>query len=152
SETPFLDVSERISFGGERGLLGLAFHPDYADNGRFFIYYTARDGAVTIAEHRITDDPDVASIDAGETLVSIPHPRGNHNGGWLAFGPDGLLYAGTGDGGGGGDPDRNGQNPDTLLGKLLRFDVEAGGDPEVFAIGLRNPWRNAFDGELLYIA
>ncbi|HHY50505.1 MAG TPA: PQQ-dependent sugar dehydrogenase [Alphaproteobacteria bacterium] len=152
SETPFLDVSDRISFGGERGLLGLAFHPDYASNGRFFVYYTASDGAITIAEHRVTDDPAIADADPIETLVSIPHPRGNHNGGWLAFGPDGLLYAATGDGGGGGDPDRNGQNPETLLGKLLRFDVDAGGDPEVFAIGLRNPWRNAFDGALLYIA
>lgn len=160
--TPFLDISDRIAFGGEQGLLGLAFHPDFASNQRFFTFYTAPDGALTVAEGRASDPASLT------TLLSIPHDQArNHNGGWLGFGPDGLLYIGTGDGGRGGDPWGNAQNPDLLLGKILRIDVNAaapyaippgnpfakgGGAPEIFALGLRNPWRASFDGNDLYIA
>jgi glucose/arabinose dehydrogenase len=148
----------------ERGLLGIALHPAYKTNGRFFVYYTkagndpiSRDGegALIIAEgQRMSDDPPKAAPTL-KLLVSIPHNLNNHNGGTLAFGPDGKLYTGTGDGGSGGDPNRNGQNKTTLLGKLLRFDVDKMpiGAPEIWAIGLRNPWRFSFDRETgdLYI-
>ena len=152
-DAPFLDVREHVRAGGERGLLGLAFHPDYAGNGRFYIYYTDGTGTIRIVAYTVSaEDPNAADPGSAEELLSIEHPRGNHNGGWLAFGPDGLLYTGIGDGGGGGDPNRNGQNPDVLLGKILRIDVDAGGAPQVFALGVRNPWRNAFDGDKLYVA
>ena len=150
--TPFLDLSGEVSSGGERGLLGLAFHPNYADNGRFFVNYTDREGDTQVVGYTVSDDPDVADAQSAEVLFSVEQPRGNHNGGWIGFGPDGLLYIGMGDGGGAGDPLEAGQDPDMLLGKMLRLDVDAGGDPEVFALGLRNPWRNAFDGEQLFIA
>jgi glucose/arabinose dehydrogenase len=159
---PFLDLSDRVSTNSEQGLLGLAFHPDFDRNQRFFVYYTGRDGAITVAEG-LAGDPATLT-----TLLTVPHDQAdNHNGGWLDFGPDGLLYIGTGDGGRGGDPWGNAQNPDVRLGKLLRIDVDAakpyaippgnpfakgGGAPEIFAIGLRNPWRAAFDGDQLYIA
>ena len=151
---PFLDIADQISSGGERGLLGLAFHPDHAANGRFFVYVTAPNGDIRIAELRRQDASraDAASL---RVLVTIPHrAAANHNGGWLAFGPDGLLYAGVGDGGGAGDRQGNAQNPASLLGKLLRLDVDAPGTPapEIVAQGLRNPWRNDFDGDRLYIA
>jgi glucose/arabinose dehydrogenase len=152
-EDPFLDVSELISTGGERGLLGLAFHPEYASNGRFYINYTDGEGDTRIVAYTVSaDDPNAADADSAEELLSVDQPRANHNGGWIAFGPDGLLYIGMGDGGGAGDPNRNGQNPDVLLGKILRLNVDAGSEPEVFALGVRNPWRNAFDGEQLYVA
>jgi glucose/arabinose dehydrogenase len=149
---PFLDVSDRISAGGERGLLGLAFHPDYSANGRFYANYTDRDGDTQVVEYRVPDGASAADPGSARALLSVDQPFRNHNGGWIAFGPDGLLYVGMGDGGSGGDPQGNGQNPDTLLGKIVRLDVDSGGAPEIFALGVRNPWRNAFDGELLYVA
>lgn len=163
--TEFLDVRSRIQFGGERGLLGLAFHPEYAENGRFFIYYTPNSAHQNVvAEYaRSAEDPDIADDTELSRLVVIDDPEDNHNGGMLAFGPDGFLYVGTGDGGGGGDrhgPTGNGLNLDVLMGKILRLDVEnvAGGyvaegnpfvgeegaDP-IWAYGLRNPWRFSFD-------
>ncbi len=163
---PFLDISERVVAGGEQGLLGLAFHPAYRDDGRFYVMYTAAgDGANTVSEF-------TASGGAGDpaserVLLSIADFAGNHNGGMVAFGPDGHLYVGTGDGGGGGDPEENGQDPFALLGKILRIDVDGTGSegspyaipadnpfsdgsraaPEVWAIGMRNPWRFSFDRE-----
>ena len=149
---PFLDISDKISAGGERGLLGLAFHPDYAEDGRFYVNYTDRSGDTQVVEYRVSGDANAADPGSAKTLLSVEQPYRNHNGGWIAFGPDGLLYIGMGDGGSGGDPEGNGQNPDVLLGKILRLDVDAGGEPEIFALGVRNPWRNAFDGESLYVA
>ncbi len=154
--TPFLDVSGIITSGGERGLLGLAFHPQYVTNGRFFVNYTDLDGNTVIAEYRRSaTDPDVAAPDAARVFFIVVQPFANHNGGMVAFGADGLLYIGLGDGGGGGDPQNNGQNLNTKLGKILRIDVDAyptppagnitGGDPDVFDFGLRNPFRFSFD-------
>ena len=159
--TPFLDLGAKTTGGGERGLLGLAFHPNYAENGRFFVYYTQKanpNGAIAIAEYARGASPDVAVQGSGKVILTVPHPGySNHNGGMLAFGPDGFLYAGTGDGGGGGDPDENGQDVNTKLGKILRIDVDSkaagkeynipssnpfaagGGAPEVFILGVRNP-------------
>lgn len=162
---PFLDISAAVSRGNEQGLLGLAFHPDFARNGRFFIDYTDRAGDTRIVAYRAGADG-AADPGSARALLRIEQPYANHNGGWLGFGPEGYLYIGTGDGGSGGDPQGNGQNPATLLGKLLRIDVDGGepyaippenpfadggGAPEVFAFGLRNPWRIAFDGERLFI-
>jgi glucose/arabinose dehydrogenase len=151
----FLDVSALITSGGEQGLLGLAFHPDYATNGRFFVYYTDLGGDVAIAEYaRSAADPRIAVPAATRVLRTIDHPFTNHNGGMLAFGPDGFLYAGPGDGGGGGDPENNGQNRRSKLGKILRIDVDGDGpppgnlpdaDPDVWDFGLRNPFRFSFD-------
>ena len=165
--TPFLNITALVASGGERGLLGLAFHPDYATTGQFFVAYTISGGALVIARYAVSADPDVALPD-GTVLLTIPHPvYANHNGGQLAFGPDGYLYVATGDGGGGGDPDGNGQDLGILLGKILRLDVDepslipatnpfVDGDPqtrdEIWAYGLRNPWRFSFDrttGDLL---
>ena len=161
--TPFLDVSSKLAPGDERGLLSIAFHPQYATNGFVFAYYTATDGAVTISRFKANPTSKLVDPASEKVLLSIPHPEGNHNGGQLQFGPnDGFLYIGTGDGGGGGDPDGNGQNKQTLLGKLLRIDVNssapegygipndnpfkiAGGAQAVWAFGLRNPWRFSFD-------
>ncbi|NIP78248.1 MAG: glucose dehydrogenase, partial [Gemmatimonadetes bacterium] len=150
--TPFLDITDRVESGGERGLLGLAFHPDYAANGRFFVNYTGG-GATRIEEYRVSSDADVAQPEPVRTLLVIDQPARNHNGGLLAFGPDGYLWIGMGDGGGGGDTFGNGQDPETLLGAMLRIDVDggapyaippdnpfadgAGGAPEVWAYGLR---------------
>ncbi len=160
---PFADLGGVIASGGERGLLGLAFAPDYAQSGRFYVYYTAGNGAVTIARmHRSASSPDVADPASREVLLSIPHSDfANHNGGKLAFGPDGFLYAGIGDGGGSGNPLHTAQDLGSLLGKLLRIDVSpatgytapasnpfrttTGANPEIWAFGLRNPWRFAFD-------
>jgi glucose/arabinose dehydrogenase len=157
---PFLDIAERVAFGGERGLLGLAFHPDYRQNGRFFVNYTRRaDGATVVAEYRVSPAPDLAA-GAERILLFVPQPYPNHNGGMIAFGPDRLLYVGMGDGGSAGDPQDRAQNLDDLLGKMLRIDVDAGtpygipadnplagagGRAEIYAWGLRNPWRFSFD-------
>jgi glucose/arabinose dehydrogenase len=164
---PFLDIIDRTDPGGEQGLLGLAFHPDYAGNGRFFINYTDRNGDTQIEGCTVSSDPALADPASCATVLSVPQPYGNHNGGWIAFGPDGYLYIGMGDGGAGGDPENRAQNPDELLGKILRIDVDGaapyaippenpfasrGGAPEIFVLGVRNPWRNAFDGTDLYVA
>jgi glucose/arabinose dehydrogenase len=171
--TPFLDITSLTGCSsgcGERGLLGLAFHPSYATNGRFFVYYTRADGDIQVARYQVSaSNPDVANP-AGTVLLTIEHSsQSNHNGGQLAFGPDGFLYIGTGDGGGGGDPFENGQNKNALLAKILRLDVDSGspygipatnpfagatdGADEVWDYGLRNPWRFSFDRQTgdLYI-
>lgn len=156
----FLDISDRVDFGGEMGLLGLAFHPRFAKNGRFFVNYTRKpDGATVVAEFQGLPNSDRA-LPKEKTLLIIQQPYTNHNGGMLAFGPDGYLYIATGDGGAGGDPENRGQDPNTLLGKILRIDVDQGdpygippGNPfagqpngrEIFALGFRNPWRFSFD-------
>ncbi len=166
--TLFLDIASLVSAGGERGLLSMAFAPEYEASGRFYVYYTSNavggraEGDLVVAEYTVSSDPDVANP-SGRIVLSIPHPRGNHNGGQLQFGPDGYLYIGTGDGGGGDDPDDNGQDQNELLGKLLRIDPHASGasaytipadNPfvgvagkraEIWAYGLRNPWRFSFD-------
>jgi glucose/arabinose dehydrogenase len=156
---PFLDVVPLVVSGGEQGLLSVAFHPGFATNGRFFVYYTGSGGDLVIAEYAVPPaTPDRADASSGRVLLSVPHRAAtNHNGGQLAFGPDGYLYAGTGDGGGGGDPEGNAQDTSSLLGKLLRLDVDAGSPyavpatnpgfaaPEIWAYGLRNPWRFSFD-------
>jgi glucose/arabinose dehydrogenase len=160
-EQPFLDLGDRVKSGGERGLLGLAFHPDFAKNHRFFVDYPRTpDGATVIAElHVGADDPNRADPQE-RVLLTVAQPFVNHNGGMLAFGPDGDLYIGLGDGGSAGDPDDRAQNPNELLGKILRIDVDGGrpyatpkdnpfarggGRPEIYALGLRNPWRFSFD-------
>ncbi len=164
---PFLDIQGLVLVGGEQGLLGMAFDPNYATNGRFYVYYTNRSGDQVIARYGVSSNPDIANAAAQRILKTILHPTNdNHNGGMLAFGPDQCLYAGTGDGGGIGDPNNNAQNPNVLLGKLLRLDPETGnacgidnpffnggGAPEVWSVGLRNPWRFSFDRStgVLYI-
>lgn len=157
-----------ITSGGERGLLGLAFDPEYNANGRFYVYYTDADGAITIARFLVSAaNLNVADPASQAILVSIPHPTfTNHNGGMIAFGPDGCLYAGIGDGGGAGDPSNQSQNLTSRLGKLLRIDPTTGtactngtlnpfalgsSHPLVWGYGLRNPWRFSFDGKDLYI-
>lgn len=169
--TPYLDISNIVgSNASERGLLGLAFHPNYAENGFFFVNYTDRDGNTRIARFSVSaSDPNQADPASRLELIRIQQPYGNHNGGALAFGPDGYLYAGLGDGGSAGDPLDAGQSLNTLLGKILRFDVNGGqpyaipannpfaaggGEAEIWAYGLRNPWKIAFDRATgdLYIA
>jgi glucose/arabinose dehydrogenase len=167
-----LDLTDRVRGEGERGLLGLALHPDWPDVGRAFIHYSDRNGDTVLSEFNAVADPDPPVLDPGSErmLLQVRQPYPNHNGGQLAFGPDGFLYMGLGDGGAGGDPQGNGQNPRTLLGTILRLDVsEAGtysiptGNPfdggevgaaEVYLYGLRNPWRFSFDAAtgLLWIA
>jgi glucose/arabinose dehydrogenase len=167
--TPYLDVSASISAGGERGLLGLAFHPDYAQNGRFFVNFTDAAGDTQIVRYTVSGNPDVADPASTETILSVAQPFPNHNGGMIAFGADGLLYIGMGDGGNGGDPLGHGQNPATLLGSMLRIDVDGAlpyvvppdnpfvghptTRPETWSFGLRNPWRFSFDRQTgdLYI-
>ncbi len=159
---PFLDIRPRVTSGGEMGLLSVAFHPQYARNGRFFVNYTANGENLrtVIAEYRVSSDPNVAEA-TERVLLRISQPFRNHNGGLNLFGPDGMLYIGMGDGGSGGDPMNNGQRLDTLLGKLLRLNVDAdspygvprdnpfvgrsGARGEIWAYGLRNPWRFSFD-------
>jgi glucose/arabinose dehydrogenase len=155
-EAPFLDISERVgSNSNEQGLLGLAFHPQYTENGRFFVNYTDTGGNTVIARFQVSSDPNVADPASEVKLLGVDQPFPNHNGGVLAFGPDGYLYAGLGDGGAAGDPNGNAQKTDTLLGKILRLDVDSG-EPyavpadnpfgnEIWAYGLRNPWRLSFD-------
>src|SRR5712691_13544925 len=125
--TPFLDIRSLVLCCGERGLLSLAFHPNYSQNGFFFVYYTDLTGDINIARYKVGADPNVADPNSALILKTISHRDfANHNGGQLAFGPDGYLYAGTGDGGSGGDPNGNGQNLQALLGKMLRLDVDNG--------------------------
>jgi glucose/arabinose dehydrogenase len=168
----FLDIGDRVLSGGERGLLSVAFPPGYADKRHFYVNYTRRpDGATVVARYRVSADPGAAEPASEEILLTIPQPFANHNGGQLAFGPDGFLYIGMGDGGSAGDPRNYGQNRGVLHGKLLRINVEGETAPygippdnpftqdpgvrdEIWALGLRNPWRFAFDrgtGDL-YIA
>ena len=158
---PFLDLSAKVSNGSEQGLLGLAFHPGYAANGRFVVNYTNSSGDTRVAVFRVSAHPDVADPASEQVILAVDQPFSNHNGGMVAFGPDGKLYIGMGDGGSGGDPQGNGQNRGVLLGKLLRLEVngsgqaavpgdnpfvgQAGVRPEIWSYGLRNPWRFSFD-------
>ncbi len=165
-ERPFLDITGRIASGGERGLLGLAFHPDYPSDPRFFVDYTDRDGNTVVSQFTVSGaDPDSGDSNSEVVLMHIAQPFANHNGGAVVFGPDGMLYIATGDGGSAGDPQGNGQRLDTYLGKILRVDVDvapgsstayqvpadnpfattAGAKPEIWFYGLRNPWRIRFD-------
>ena len=160
--TPFLNISDQVGLeANEQGLLSVAFHPDYASNGRFFVNYTDVSGDTTVSEFLVSDDPNRADAGSERVLLQIDQPYVNHNGGLVLFGPDGNLYIGMGDGGSQGDPNGNGQNPNTLLGSLLRINVDGaepyavpGDNPfvgsdagrnEVWAYGLRNPWRFHFD-------
>ncbi len=166
--TPFLNLSSKVSGSiyNERGLLGLAFHPDYVTNGYFYVNYTKLNGDTRISRFSVANDPNTADPNSEVVIMEVDQPEWNHNGGCLKFGPDGYLYIGLGDGGGGGDNHGaigNGQNTQTLLGKMLRIDVDNGtpysipaSNPfvgnndvldEIWAIGLRNPWRYSFDSE-----
>jgi glucose/arabinose dehydrogenase len=161
SRSTFLDVSSRVRTDGESGLLSMAFHPGYASNRRYFVYYVANDGALTITQFQAAANGNRTRAGSGRRVLRQPHPRSNHKGGQLQFGHDGMLYAGFGDGGGGGDPDDNAQNLSTLLGKIVRIDPKPGGGyrippdnpfagrragrDEIFAYGLRNPYRFSFD-------
>jgi glucose/arabinose dehydrogenase len=194
--TPFLDITDRVLFGGERGLLSAAFPPNYAAKGYFYVYYTKKDGNNVVSRFYTSSNPNEATAASEEPILLLQHPTyENHNGGQLTFGPDGYLYIGTGDGGGSGDPFHNAQNLSSLQGKILRIDVERGftgqkagplpiyfpmtslnngkaeapqysipgnnpflntrsARPEIWAYGLRNPWRFSFDRSTnnLYIA
>jgi glucose/arabinose dehydrogenase len=163
--TPFLDIRGRVSCCGERGLLGLAFHPAYATNGRFYVAYTDADGALVVGEYRKTSTNANRASTTERRIIRIPHPGySNHNGGQIAFGPDGYLYIGTGDGGGGGDPGENAQDRRSLQGKILRIAPNVTSSSpayrvpstnpwaksttirhEIWAYGVRNPWRFSFD-------
>lgn len=166
--TPFLDLSGQLSTDGERGLLGFATAPDFISSGTFYVFVTAPDGTIEVRRYRtFAGDRERADPSTGDAILRVAHPRSNHNGGWIGFGPDNFLHIAIGDGGGSGDPDNNGQNPNTLLGKILRIDparddfpadpardygipaanpfAGGGGAPEVLAYGLRNPFRNSFD-------
>lgn len=160
--TPFLDINDSvINSGNERGLLGLAFHPNYAQNGYFYVNYIGNDGNSRISRFQVSTDPNVADKSSEQILLNVTQPYTNHNGGCLKFGPDGYLYAGFGDGGSGGDPQANAQNPKKMLGKMLRLDVDNGSPysippdnpfinnsdtlPEIWTLGWRNPWRFSFD-------
>jgi glucose/arabinose dehydrogenase len=149
SDTPFLTLPEPVSTGNEQGLLGLAFHPGFAKNGRYFVNFTNAAGNTRVVEFHSGDSTPV------KTWLKVAQPYENHNGGNVVFGPDGRLYVGMGDGGSQGDPENRAQDPSTMLGKLLSIDVD-GGDPTpaIAAIGLRNPWRFSFspDGKQILIA
>jgi glucose/arabinose dehydrogenase len=177
-ETPFLDIRKKVRAGGptsEQGMFALAFHPDYASNGRFFVHYTARPhGDTRVIEYEVSEsDPNRADVTTRRTVLKVDQPFRWHNGGMMTFGPDRMLWLGLGDGGVKNDPDDHGQNPRTLLGSILRFDVDKGtgkkaygippdnpfadgegGAPEVWAYGLRNPWRFDIDPrrQLLFVA
>ena len=155
NSTPFLDIEDRVSTNAnERGLLGLAFHPNYPENPFFFVNYTNNSGATTISKFSVSANQDIAN-DSETILLEINQPYANHNGGCINFGPDGNLYIGMGDGGSGGDPQNYSQNTESLLGKMLRINVNSGaysipennpyGD-EIWSVGLRNPWKFSFDG------
>jgi len=167
-KTPFLDISDRVhgslTPGSEEGLLGLAFHPDYADNGYFYVNYVNKNDSTIVSRFSTSDEINIADKDSEKRILGIPQPYGNHNGGHMAFGPkDGLLYIGLGDGGKWGDPFNNAQDTNTLLGSILRIDIN-NGEPysipkdnpfigqdyrkeEIFCYGLRNPWRFSIDRE-----
>ena len=162
SAAMFADLSKVVRYGGERGLLGLAFHPAYERNGHLFVNYTDKDGTTQIVRYSVRRDRQAIEPSSAKAILSVKQPFANHNGGGIAFGPDGMLYIGMGDGGAGGDPLGNGQNRHSLLGKMLRVDVDHGepygipdgnpykgrakaGAPEIWATGLRNPWRWSFD-------
>ncbi|MEO8091516.1 MAG: PQQ-dependent sugar dehydrogenase [bacterium] len=146
-QTVFLDVSAEISCCGEQGLFSVAFAPDYADSGLLYVSYTNTDGDSRVIEYsRSESDPPVADPSSGREVFAVDQPFANHNGGLVLFGPDDRLYLGLGDGGSAGDPDRNGQDLSTILGKLIRIDPSAEGDQaEIYSYGLRNPWRYSFD-------
>ena len=164
----FLDIEILVSGGGEQGLLGLAFHPDYTSNGLFYVYYTDSSGDTVLAEYTVSANPDLADGESRSVVLELDQPASNHNGGMIEFGEDGYLYIGLGDGGGADDPSNYAEDPTSLLGSMLRIDVDIDdfpGDPtrnygippdnpffgstagadEVWAYGLRNPWRWAFD-------
>lgn len=160
--TPFLDIDGNVSCCGERGLLSMAFHPNYQDNGRFFVNFTNNAGTTRIAELSVTANPNIANPAFVQNIALIPQDFSNHNGGCISFGPDGMLYVGMGDGGSGNDPNNRSQDGNQLLGKMLRFDVDlpapfipasnpfvgtAGVRDEIWHLGLRNPWRFDFDRE-----
>ena len=168
--TPFLDLTDRVRSGGEQGLLSVAFHPRHAVNGFLYVNYTDRRGDTRVVRYTVGRDPDRADPASAKLILTVEQPFANHNGGLVMFGPDGMLYVGMGDGGSGGDPHGHGQNRATLLAKMLRLDVNRG-DPyalprdnpfvgragmrgEIWAYGLRNPWRFCFDppSGMLYIA
>ncbi|MEO8579930.1 MAG: PQQ-dependent sugar dehydrogenase [Gemmatimonadales bacterium] len=169
-DKPFLDIRSKVGYGGERGLLSVAFHPQYRANGFLFVNYTNKKGDTRIERYSVSlADPNTADPASAKLILAIDQPHANHNGGHNLFGPDGMLYIGMGDGGSQGDPHGNGQNRNALLGKLLRINVDrgdpysipsgnpyaaAGGKGEIWALGLRNPWRFAFDriNGLIYIA
>ncbi len=158
---PFLDIESVVgSRGNEQGLLSLAFHPNYVDNGYFYVNYTENNGATRIERYTAGGDRSVVDAASAKLVLGFRQPFPNHNGGMLLFGPDGMLWIGTGDGGSRGDPQRRAQNPEELLGKMLRIDVDGGdpysippdnpfasggGRPEIWSMGLRNPWRFSFD-------
>ena len=167
---PFLDLSGRVGTAPEGGLLTMAFHPRYADNGQVFVYYTDTEDDTVVERYTVSGDPDRLDPGSAKRILALAQRRQNHNGGMLQFGPDGMLYIFLGDEGGAGDPFGNGQNPETLHGSILRIDVD-GGDPyaipddnpfvgeegargEIWAIGVRNPWRSTFDfpDNVLYVA
>ena len=164
SATPFLDIRAKVLAGGERGLLGLAFPPSYSAKRLFYVNYTDLSGNTVVARYRVTANANVADANSESVILRVTQPFSNHNGGCLRFGPDGYLYIGMGDGGSAGDPQGNAQNKRTRLGKLLRIDVESVSSgfaippdnpfvndssalPEIWATGLRNPWRFSFDRE-----
>jgi glucose/arabinose dehydrogenase len=170
-ENSFLDITDRVSSGGEKGLLSIAFPLNYEDKKYFYVNYTNILGNTTVSRFQLGASEDIADSESEEIILTVEQPFSNHNGGQLAFGPDGFLYIAMGDGGSGGDPLGSGQNGNTLLGKMLRIDVESGTKPyaipdtnpflltaefrpEIWALGLRNPWRFSFDRETgdLYIA
>lgn len=169
--TPYLDIRSKLTSGGERGLLGMAFHPNFASNGFFYVDYTDLNGNTEIERYHATPSADVADAASASHVLGFTQPFSNHNGGMLLFGPDNMLWIGTGDGGSGGDPQGNGQKLTTLLGKMLRINIDAAGTAysipsnnpytgtagaraEIWGIGLRNPWRYAFDRPtgMLYVA
>jgi glucose/arabinose dehydrogenase len=168
---PFLDIASQVSSGGERGLLGMAFHPQYATNGFFYVNFTDTEGDTRVVRYTVSGtNRNVANAASGKLIIRIDQPFANHNGGMIAFGPDGMLYIGMGDGGSGGDPQNHAQTRSDLLGDMLRLNVDVGDpytpaagnpylstpsvQPEIWAYGLRNPWRFSFDrsGGDLYIA
>lgn len=166
---PFLDISSLLTTGGEAGLLGMAFSPTYATDGYFYVNYTDKDMQTVVARYKVSGDENTADTSTAQVILRQKQPYANHNGGALAFGPDGYLYIAFGDGGSGGDPERRAQDVSTWLGKILRIDVARlpytspgdnpfvstpGAKPEIWSVGLRNPWRISFDAKSgeMYIA